>query len=208
MHLGERIQALRKEKGISQEELAAQMGISRQAVSKWESGQSIPDLEKVVLLSEYFETTTDYLLKGTAPTQQKRNFPSAVAISLQGIAVEAVGILAAVTIWLQWQVPLAAGIGLFLVICGVVLFLLGQIFDTPEKLRARRLFLVPVVWLALWIPLAIGYNLFTGLASGGGILAAPLPLWENGFLPLLALYWMVYLGTGIGLSIAQWKKTA
>ena len=64
MNIAERIQKLRKEKGISQEELADKIGVSRQAVSKWENAQSIPDIEKTILLSEYFEVTADYILKG------------------------------------------------------------------------------------------------------------------------------------------------
>ena len=48
MTMADRIQSLRKTKGISQEELADQIGVSRQAVSKWESEQSNPDLEKVI----------------------------------------------------------------------------------------------------------------------------------------------------------------
>lgn len=66
MTLAERIQHLRKIKGISQEGLADKIGVSRQAVSKWESEQSTPDLDKIIALSEYFEVTTDYLLKGEA----------------------------------------------------------------------------------------------------------------------------------------------
>ena len=65
MDLAERLQDLRKKAGYSQEQLADLLGISRQAVSKWESGQTSPDLEKIVLLSEFFEVSTDYLLKGT-----------------------------------------------------------------------------------------------------------------------------------------------
>ena len=67
MNLADRIQALRKAKGISQEELAEHVGVSRQAVSKWESGQSTPDLEKIITMSDFFEVTTDYLLKGIQP---------------------------------------------------------------------------------------------------------------------------------------------
>ena len=48
MTMAERIQTIRKSKGLSQEELANSLGVSRQAVSKWESGQSVPDLDKVV----------------------------------------------------------------------------------------------------------------------------------------------------------------
>lgn len=67
MNLSGRIQYLRKQKGFSQEELADKMGVSRQAVSKWESEQSTPDLDKIIIMSELFGVTTDYILKGTDP---------------------------------------------------------------------------------------------------------------------------------------------
>ena len=73
MKLSERIQHLRKSRGMSQEELAEKIGVSRQAVSKWESEQSMPDLEKVILLSGFFGVTTDYLLKGREPEPQQEN---------------------------------------------------------------------------------------------------------------------------------------
>ena len=69
MTVGDRIQNLRKTKGMSQEELADKVGVSRQAVSKWESEQETPDLEKIVIMSELFEVTTDYLLKGIEPVK-------------------------------------------------------------------------------------------------------------------------------------------
>ncbi|MDD7025398.1 MAG: helix-turn-helix transcriptional regulator, partial [Oscillospiraceae bacterium] len=63
MILADKITALRKQNGWSQEELAEKMDISRQSVSKWESGTSIPDLDKVIRLSGIFGVSTDYLLK-------------------------------------------------------------------------------------------------------------------------------------------------
>ncbi|MGI6095177.1 MAG: helix-turn-helix domain-containing protein [Lachnospiraceae bacterium] len=63
MILADKIIILRKKNGWSQEELAEQIGVSRQAVSKWEGAQSIPDLDKILLLSQTFSVTTDYLLK-------------------------------------------------------------------------------------------------------------------------------------------------
>ena len=65
--LKDNLKILRKNKGLSQEELADKVGVSRQAVSKWESEQSTPDLEKVIAMSELFEVTTDYILKGIEP---------------------------------------------------------------------------------------------------------------------------------------------
>ncbi len=63
MILAEKIARLRKKNGWSQEELAEKMNVSRQAVSKWESAQTVPDLEKILMLGNLFGVTTDYLLK-------------------------------------------------------------------------------------------------------------------------------------------------
>jgi len=63
MTLGEKIQILRKQHGMSQEQLGAAVAVSRQAISKWETGESIPDVDNIVQLSNIFDVTTDYLLK-------------------------------------------------------------------------------------------------------------------------------------------------
>lgn len=63
MILADKIIRLRKKNGWSQEELAEKMQVSRQAVSKWEGAQTVPDLEKILALGELFGVTTDYLLK-------------------------------------------------------------------------------------------------------------------------------------------------
>lgn len=66
MILADKIIDLRKKNGWSQEELASQLGVSRQSVSKWESGQSIPDLDRILKMSTIFGVSTDYLLKDDA----------------------------------------------------------------------------------------------------------------------------------------------
>lgn len=66
MILADKIIDLRKKNGWSQEELASQLGVSRQSVSKWESGQSIPDLDRILKMSIIFGVSTDYLLKDDA----------------------------------------------------------------------------------------------------------------------------------------------
>ena len=63
MILAEKIMMLRKQNSWSQEELAEKLDVSRQSVSKWESGASIPDLDKIIKLSGIFSVSTDYLLK-------------------------------------------------------------------------------------------------------------------------------------------------
>lgn len=63
MDLKEILQRIRKERKLSQEEVAEKIGVSRQAVAKWESGIAYPDLDNLICLSEIFCVTTDYLLK-------------------------------------------------------------------------------------------------------------------------------------------------
>ena len=62
MNVSEKIRTLRKSKGMSQEELAGQGNISRQAVSRWKNGTALPDSDNIVQLSKLFGLTTDYLL--------------------------------------------------------------------------------------------------------------------------------------------------
>ena len=63
MILAEKIMQLRKKAGWSQEELAEQLGVTRQSVSKWEGAQSMPDMEKILQMSRLFGVSTDFLLK-------------------------------------------------------------------------------------------------------------------------------------------------
>ena len=67
MTFAEKIQQLRKEKGLSQDQLALELGVSRQSVSKWELGDSMPDINKVLQLADYFQVSTDYLLRDEIP---------------------------------------------------------------------------------------------------------------------------------------------
>lgn len=76
MILAEKIALLRRQRGWSQEELAGRLNVSRQAVSKWEGGASIPELDKILGMSALFDVSTDYLLKDELeqPEEQKAAF--------------------------------------------------------------------------------------------------------------------------------------
>lgn len=94
MKMADRIQLLRKSKGLSQEELADKIGVSRQAVSKWESEQSIPDIDKIIGMSEYFEVTTDYILKGTEiPAAPGKKITSSFYLGFSLVCATLAGIL-------------------------------------------------------------------------------------------------------------------
>lgn len=74
MTIGDKILKLRKEQGMSQEAFAEMLGVSRQSVSKWESGAAVPDTEKILAMSELFGVSTDFLLKNEdeeAPVQNE-----------------------------------------------------------------------------------------------------------------------------------------
>ena len=75
MTLGERIQKYRRLAGLSQEQLAEQMAVSRQAVSKWELGDTIPDADRIVQLAQLFGITTDTLLLGEPTSEPEASAP-------------------------------------------------------------------------------------------------------------------------------------
>ena len=64
MNLADRLHDLRKKSGYSQEQLADLLGISRQAISKWESGQGKPDLDNIIKLTELYNISADYIITG------------------------------------------------------------------------------------------------------------------------------------------------
>ena len=76
MTIGDRIAKYRRNQGLSQEELAEKLGISRQSVSKWERNESLPEADKIPLLAQVFSITTDELLTGGEPKAQQAPPPS------------------------------------------------------------------------------------------------------------------------------------
>ena len=134
MNMADRIQHLRKSKGISQEELADKVGVSRQAVSKWESEQSTPDIEKVILLSNFFDVTTDYLLKGIEPiTENDTERSDARIFSLIGSVFNFIGLVVAIMIWNKEQTSSSVAVGLILMAVGIMVFVIGQFIGITKK---------------------------------------------------------------------------
>ena len=79
MTLGEKLQKLRTEAAMSQEDLADRLGVSRQAISKWELDKTVPDVKYIVELSNLFRVSTDYLLKDASLSEKPLPFPGADA---------------------------------------------------------------------------------------------------------------------------------
>ena len=76
MEFNNKLYELRKQKGLSQEELAGRLNVSRQTVSKWEVGESTPDMEKLVAISELFGISLDELVLNKAPQKEENSQPS------------------------------------------------------------------------------------------------------------------------------------
>lgn len=82
MALSEKLYELRKKRALSQEQLAEQLGVSRQAISKWESGKAVPETDTLISISKYFDVSLDYLMK-------EENSISENAVSLEVHQTEA-----------------------------------------------------------------------------------------------------------------------
>ena len=71
MNIGKRIHEIRQQKNLTQEQLASDLAISRQAVSKWESGKAIPEIENLMYISNLYDVSLDELVKGDDKVSQK-----------------------------------------------------------------------------------------------------------------------------------------
>ena len=192
MNMADRIQYLRKNKGISQEELADKVGVSRQAVSKWESEQSTPDIEKVILLSDFFNVTTDYLLKGIEPVSENTTEKSDARIfSLVGSVLNFIGLVAAIMIWNEEQTPISVAAGLILMAVGIMLFAIGQ-FTGENKEKASFWFWIVNVWILIIMPISCIFNFFQGIRFGHWWTFTPIPQLGNS-IAFYALCWGFYL---------------
>lgn len=78
MNFGDKLYNLRVKADYSQEALAEKLGVSRQAVSKWELGTTLPDMEKLLAISEFFNVSADYLIKNTEEQENRANMDRVV----------------------------------------------------------------------------------------------------------------------------------
>ncbi len=163
MNLAQRIQTLRKQKGLSQEELAHELGVSRQAVSKWESEQASPDLDKIILLSDFFLVSTDYLLKGIETSSNPTNTNPLKILSILPPAINALGLIITVLLWTHYQTNLCY-IPVFVCnIASLIIYAVGlSVCSASEINQAKKKFWRTNIWLMALIPvsLVMGKGLF------------------------------------------------
>ncbi len=174
MKLSEKINYYRKQAKLSQEELAARVGVSRQSVSKWELGDATPEVDKLLTLSRAFGVTVDELLREEepgeppSPPEEKKETPPPASgevrltqkdwvrsATVLALAVCAVGLLLALGGWLfagrasyEWVSGMLI-VGLVVQLLGVLLFELAAPKMGEARRRARLRFYMIACWLVL-----------------------------------------------------------
>ena len=142
--LADRIQQLRREHGLSQEQLAEKLNVSRQAVSKWESAQAQPELDKILALSELFCVTTDYLLKGSrgtppeagpAPARRPDAAFASRVLYLAALFFLGVGLVCALAAWHEKQTVDCIAGGMVVQGIGVVCYGVGRMLSPARPAR-------------------------------------------------------------------------
>ena len=155
MTLGEKIQQLRKDRKLSQEQLALEMNVSRQAVSKWELGESIPDTDHVVMLSKYFEISIDSLLRDEfqlkeekkESVESKSGYKKVMLIMTMSALI--IGLMLSIVFWITYQSIILTSMGLIIQLIALICLIINQPLMTLEE---RRLCYVLGVWFTLLFP--------------------------------------------------------
>lgn len=128
MIFADKLIQLRKKSGWSQEELAEQMNVTRQSVSKWEGAQAVPDLEKMLRLSQLFGVSTDYLLKDEIETAEPA--PGPEESTLRRVTMEEAS--AFLSVKTAAARPIALGV-LLCILSPICLLLLGALCERPNS---------------------------------------------------------------------------
>ena len=161
-HIGQRIKELRVKNDLTQDRLADCLGVSAQAVSKWESAQSIPDMNRVLLLSKVFGVSTDYLLK-----DEMSEPPAAEGPLPEDSGKKLFSILSLVCSLLSMLTCCVPGLGLILGIGGIVFAIMAL-----AKKQLKSMAIVGLVIGIISFVLSAGYlgfNLMFKMVAGTSI---------------------------------------
>lgn len=153
MNLGEKLLELRKSKQLSQEEVADKLNVSRQTISKWETGVSQPDFDKIVPLCELYGISSDELLTGKKSKKikedkkidneiLKRNRAKGISIAILFYFLAIIWIMVTIPVFKMNPIIASAG---FLLICGVATMVIVYtcIINKPEKPKEENINSIP-----------------------------------------------------------------
>jgi transcriptional regulator with XRE-family HTH domain len=158
MILADKISELRRANQMSQEELAEKMDVSRQSVSKWESGNSIPDLNKIIMLSEIFGVSTDYLLKDNIVTDEVVSLDKGNNIGTRSISLDEAN--SYIDLVAECAGKVATGVALCIMSPAVLIGLSGFI---GEKVSEGVAASVGMIVLLLFVAMAVFMFINSGM---------------------------------------------
>lgn len=163
MILADKIIEERKRNGWSQEELAEKLSVSRQSVSKWESAQSVPDLNRILKMAEIFGVSTDYLLKDEMENQEVRREISESYTELRRVSMEEASEFLAIS---EKNAPLTAfGVSLCIASAVPLLLLAGLAENKMTSLNQNMVGGIGII--SLFLIIAIAVFIFIGNARRG-----------------------------------------
>ena len=163
MILADKIIELRKKNGWSQEELAEMMDVSRQSISKWEGAQSIPDMARILRLSQIFGVSTDYLLKDEIVTAEPLDIPDTGTTAVPVTMEEASAFLG---VRARNSVSIAIGVMLCVLSPVAELLLAGAWEFGKTGLSENQAEGIGLIFLFIFIACAVALFVTSGLRSG------------------------------------------
>ncbi len=163
MNIGEKIQQLRKSQNLSQEQLAVQLEVSRQAVSKWELNESTPDTDKIILISKIFSVSTDYLLlenpeaANVIETEEKlsNDLQRSKSMTIAALFISFLGLI--ISFYSEFNfVNFGFILGMSTQVGAIVFFeIMIQNIEPSIYHKARKRFYLIDVWLFMFFPSAL-----------------------------------------------------
>ena len=157
MILADKIMLLRKKQGWSQEELAEKLDVSRQSVSKWEGGLSIPDLNKIIAMSALFGVSTDYLLKDEIEVEEPSETAASDDETARSVSAEDAHRYLNMVQRLSWRIALGV---MLCILSPVCLILLGGATDVSSPWQIGENIAVGVGMIVLFLLVAIAVAIF------------------------------------------------
>lgn len=154
MEFKDKLLKLRKLQGMSQQELADQLHVSRQSVSKWELGESQPDITNIKILSSLFEVSTDYLLKDEIINQKDES--GCQKAFIVALLIVLFGVICSQMLWKEYQDAISLLIGMFIQIVGIGIFEYFAISLHDDQIQKK--FWSINIWLVTLIPIQYFVN--------------------------------------------------
>lgn len=178
MDLGNRIKTEREKLNMSQDDLAQKMAISRQAISKWETGNSYPDIEKILKLSEIFNLSLDELVKGDKDFQKnliKEGKTHMSGLTILGYALIVLGVITCIWGGGQYPVNLMDPNFMSFLVSGLVLLTIGVavIHNAPTWLILGAIFVTGLTTIVY----IIGFKMPIYVLLSGIVVVLGLVLW-------------------------------